>query len=114
MSNKSGFEEVNKYEKVKPAPRWEYGPREATGTLVNGICMSLGGAMAFFLEELAIKGQTPIFSIVQDNPIAASVTLGLVFRVLAYFLKNGGSSAIGEVVVKVWEKVSKKEVLSDD
>lgn len=114
MPSKSGFEEVNKrreeYSSVPPAPRWKYGPREATGTLVNGICMSLGGAAAFMLEELAKDGEVPAFSFASESPIVTSITIGMIFRVGAYFLKNGGSSAIGELITSIWNRFSKKEV----
>lgn len=112
MSNISGFEEVRKreYRETEPAGRFRYGPREATGTLVNGICMSLGGSLAYLLEEISISNNEPLFGAVQDHPIASSVTFGLTFRVIAYFLRNGGSSAIGDIVTKLWDKFNTKEV----
>jgi hypothetical protein len=115
MSNTSGFEEVRQktYADTEPAPRFRYGPREATGTLVNGICMSLGGSIAYMLEEISTSNNEPLFSTVQNHPIASSVTFGLTFRVIAYFLRNGGSSAIGDVITRLWDKINIKEVKND-
>ena len=110
MSNYSGFEEVRRYENTEPAPRFRYGPREATGTVVNGICMSLGGSIAYLLEEISNNNNEPVFSAVENHPIASSVTFGLMFRVVAYFLRNGGSTALGDIITRIWDKINKKEV----
>jgi hypothetical protein len=115
MSNNSGFEEVRerKYYETEPSPRFRYGPREATGTLVNGVCMSLGGSLAYFLEELSNTNNEPVFSMVEQHPIASSITFGLTFRVIAYFLRNGGSSALGDFITRIWDKFNTKEVKND-
>jgi hypothetical protein len=104
----SGFEEVREYKDTVPAPRWSFGPREATGTLVNSICITLGSTAAFALEEIAKNQESPVFSSIEGHTIATTATLTLGFRVLAYFLRNGGSSAIGDTITSVWNRLSKK------
>lgn len=103
----SGFSEVRKYQETEPAPRWYYGPREATGTLVNSICMSLGGGVAFALEEMAAKSEDPTFSMVAEHPIINSIGFGILFRTLAYVLRNGGSTALGDTITYLWDKIFK-------
>lgn len=101
----SGFEEVRDYKDTVPAPRWKFGPREATGTLVNSICVTLGSTAAFALEEMAGNSDMPVFSAIEGHTIASTATLTLTFRVMAYFLRNGGSSTIGDLITKGWKKI---------
>lgn len=108
--NQSGFADVEErrhYRDVPEYPRYRYGPREATGTLVNSFCMSAGGAAAYALEELASTSNEPLFGSPAGS-ITSAVSLGILFRVIAYFLRNGGSNFVGEVVTVCWDKVSSK------
>lgn len=104
----SGFEEVQKYEHTQPAPRWRYGPREATGTLVNSICVSLGSAIAYGLEQY-VDHSTPVFGSVAEHPIAATAGFTIGLRMLAYFFRNGGSSVIGDIITSIWVKFKGKK-----
>ena len=113
MSNISGFEEVRNYQNTLPAPRWKIGPRETTGTIVNSICMSVGGSVAYLLEELSKTYDVAPFSTAADHPIATTISFALSLRVFAYFLRNGGSSAIGDIIVKIYDKVSNKKGKKD-
>jgi len=115
--NRSGFEEVEhiRYEDVAPSKSFRYGPREATGTLINSICMTLGGSGAFLLEELSRNSDQdiPLLSSFEAHPIVGTITLSLFFRVLAYFFRNGGSSMIGDIMTKLWLKIFKKVQTND-